>query len=411
MSSTLDHKLTWLFFDLDCYFASVEQQLNPELREKPIIVVPALHDSGTAIAASYEARKYGIKTGTRIYQAKKLYPDIICVKARPDIYVQYHDLIFSEIDKYLFIDHVLSIDEGACKLTGLLTEEKHAISIALKLQNAISKNIGEKITCSIGISTNKFVAKVASSIKKPNSITVIHKNNIISALSKLKLRDLPGIGMALEKRLNSIGICSVNDLYNLKTPKDLERAFGNINGYRYFYLIRGEDIQDNSTKTSSVSQSRVLTAEESSSKTSREVLMHLSLKAAQRLRFKEKTTNKVSIELKLHDKRILKASKKITRGNDSITISKAILTCFDDLLKNSHFKTIQKVSLVLSNIEDPTQQRSLFDFTNTKKKDSISKVLDVINTKFGTNSVSLGLVNLTKHEHDSIAFNHIPRTK
>ena len=104
--------------------------MNPDLRNKPVAVVPLLSDSTCAIAASYEAKLKGITTGTKIYRAKELCPELICIKARHSLYVEYHHKIFNEIDRYLHVDHIFSIDEGACRLTGKYCIEEQAISIA-----------------------------------------------------------------------------------------------------------------------------------------------------------------------------------------------------------------------------------------------------------------------------------------
>lgn len=100
MSFHIENKLNWLYIDINSYFATIEQQVTPDLRNKPVAVVPLLSDSTCAIAASYEAKLKGITTGTRIYQAKKLCPELICIKARHDLYVDYHHRIFKEIDNY-----------------------------------------------------------------------------------------------------------------------------------------------------------------------------------------------------------------------------------------------------------------------------------------------------------------------
>ena len=110
MSFCIEKKLNWLYIDVNSYFATIEQQLNPDLRHRPVAVVPILSDSTCAIAASHEAKLKGIKTGTKIYQAKKLCPDLICIKARHKVYIENHHKIFREIDLYLHVDHIFSID-------------------------------------------------------------------------------------------------------------------------------------------------------------------------------------------------------------------------------------------------------------------------------------------------------------
>ena len=129
MSFCIENKLNWLYIDINSYFSAIEQQVDPSMRGKPVAVVPLLSDSTCAIAASHEAKLKGIKTGTKIYQAKKLCPGLICIKARHNLYIEYHHKIFKEVDLYLHVDHIFSIDEGACKLTGKYRNESDAISI------------------------------------------------------------------------------------------------------------------------------------------------------------------------------------------------------------------------------------------------------------------------------------------
>ncbi len=402
--------LNWLYFDLDCYFATIEQQLNPSLQGKPIIVVPMQHDAASAIAVSYEARKYFIKTGTKVYDAKKLCPEIICIQARPKVYVHYHHLIFAAIDKHLLIDHIFSIDEGACKLTGDLQKEENAIKIAQTIQNSLKQTIGHIISCSIGISSNKFIAKIASNIVKPNGVTVVRYDDIQSTLSKLKLKSLPGIGASTERRLITQGINSVSDLYQQQTPSDLERVFDSITGQRYFYLLRGVDLALQETKKASISQSKVLIEDEKTIQNARQVTMQLALKAAARLRSQNLTSSKVTLHIDYPNKQTFKQSQKTQKASDSQTLSKAILQCFDALLQSAKISIINKISLTLTNLEAPTKQLSFIDLRGQKKKNKVSKVLDDLNKKYGTNAISIGLTNLKKEEHDPIAFGHIPKT-
>ena len=222
-------KLNWLYFDFDSYFASVEQQLNIDLRNKPIAIVPLMSDSTCAIAASYEAKRFGIKTGTKIHEAKRLCKDLICVQARPSIYVEYHHLLLNEINKYLCVDHVFSIDEGACKLTGNQHNKEVALLLAHQIKKSIKENIGDYITCSIGIAPNRYLAKIATAITKPNGLTVIRPEDIPHKLFSLKVTDLPGVGRKVYERLKENNITSVRSLYALNINQ-LQAVWGNVWG-------------------------------------------------------------------------------------------------------------------------------------------------------------------------------------
>ena len=113
-----NNNLKWLYLDFNSYFATIEQQVKPILRKKPVVIVPSVTDYTCAIAASHEAKKLGIKTGTMIYKARSICPDLICVQADHEKYIYYHHKLVKEISKYIPIEQVCSIDEVACKLLG-----------------------------------------------------------------------------------------------------------------------------------------------------------------------------------------------------------------------------------------------------------------------------------------------------
>ncbi|MDA0708302.1 MAG: type VI secretion protein ImpB, partial [Proteobacteria bacterium] len=170
--------LQWLYLDLNSYFASVEQQLDKRLRGRPIAVVPTDTDATCAIAASYEAKAYGIKTGTMIYKARQMCPELITVPARHDKYVDYHHKVMNEINRYLPLTKICSIDEVACRLMGPECEEKNALALAQKIKNGIYHNVGVCLRSSIGIGPNRFLAKVASNLNKPDGLTVLYATEL-----------------------------------------------------------------------------------------------------------------------------------------------------------------------------------------------------------------------------------------
>ena len=131
------NSLKWLYLDFNSYFTTIEQQINPYLRNKPVVVVPSLTDYTCAIAASYEAKKMGIKTGTMIFDAKKICPKLICIKADHEKYIYYHHKLVKEINKYIPIEVVCSIDEVACKLLKNESTAKKVTSIALNIKAGI----------------------------------------------------------------------------------------------------------------------------------------------------------------------------------------------------------------------------------------------------------------------------------
>jgi DNA polymerase-4 len=224
-----------LFIDFDSFYASVEQQDNIDYQNKPLIVVPCLSDYTCAIAASYQAKRLGVKTGTRVKTAKEKIPDIIVVEARPKRYVEIHNQIVEVLSKHFEKIQVLSIDEMACVIDEEDDFDCEMIAAELKLD--LMDTIGTTITCSIGVARNVFLSKVAADMNKPNGFTYLG-NDAENKLKCLELTDLPGIADRMEARLNQSRIKSIEDLFSIDELK-LKKAWGSIVGQRWWHMIRG----------------------------------------------------------------------------------------------------------------------------------------------------------------------------
>jgi len=217
--------LRWLYVDFNSYFASVEQQLRPELRGKPIAVVAVETDSTSAIAASYEAKAFGIKTGTRIHEAKRLCPDLVCALARHECYVEFHHRLIEEIARHIPVMAVCSIDEVACRLMDNENSLERSTAIARAIKNGIANNIGAYLRCSIGIAPNRYLAKVGTELEKPDGLVVLNAADLPQRLFSLKLRDLPGIGANIEHRIKLAGITDLPGLFALD-PHQTRKILG-----------------------------------------------------------------------------------------------------------------------------------------------------------------------------------------
>ena len=284
-----------MHLDMNSYFASVEQQDNLAWRGKPVGVCE--HLGGIIIAASVEAKKWGIKTGTPVWEARKLYPKIILTPTRPDRYRFFNRRMVKLVSDYTSAVEVYSIDEVFADLTkacnvslpddqlislsaGKLMVDpfEEAVSIALEIKRRFKTEVGDWLRCSIGLAENKLLAKIASDMKKPDGLVIVkpfpcvipgpstqgeeslttsnktkgslHSSDALVGrddtavpmiLSKddlyhrLKLTDIPGIGRRQEKNLNGIGIKTLADLRNF--PKShLVRRFGNIMGHHLYSI-------------------------------------------------------------------------------------------------------------------------------------------------------------------------------
>jgi DNA polymerase IV len=272
------------FVDMNAFFASVEQQERPELRGKPVAVVPLLCDATCAIAASYEAKGWGIKTGTSVKAAKKLCPEVKIVQARPELYLDYHARILDVMNNHFATIRPLSVDEMTCTIPQVYSDER-ALADAVKAE--MRKSLGDWMRCSVGIADNVFLAKVAADRQKPNGLTIYRKSDLPHALYDLHLLDLPGIANRMLARLEQHNIRTVQDLWAADRI-ELRRAWGSIVGARWYEMLRGSQIADYGMfigqPRKSVGHSHVLPPEFRDREGALEIVMRLMTKALKRLR-------------------------------------------------------------------------------------------------------------------------------
>jgi DNA polymerase-4 len=276
--------LNWLFVDLNSYFASVEQDARLELRGRPVAVVPMMADTTVCIAASYEAKATGVKTGTVVADAKRMCPELILVEARHELYVDYHHRIVEAVESCLPVTAVMSIDEMACRLMGRERPLLAAMELGRLVKRRILERAGPMMRSSVGLATNRYLAKVASDMEKPDGLVALPLDILPEALRQLTLRDLPGIGAKTEKRLNEKGIQAMEALLAL----DCEQAgelWGSVWGQRLWHWLRGEDFDMSETEhLKSLSHQHVLGPEMRTPEKAWAVAHKLLHKAAMRLR-------------------------------------------------------------------------------------------------------------------------------
>jgi DNA polymerase-4 len=275
--------LQWLYLDMNAYFASAEQQMQPSLRGKPVAVVPMKTDRTCCIAASYEARAYGVRTGTNVGEARRLCPGLRLVEGRHERYVELHHQIIAAVETVLPVEKVWSIDEVACRLSPQHRYPAPALLLAGEVKHAVATHVGPYMRCSVGLAPNRFLAKVAAGMQKPDGLTLIAPEDLPHRLYGLDLSDLPGIGRNMRRRLESNGVLTVRHLCGL-SQDTLKAIWRSKVGEVWWRWLRGEDLPDPPTKRGSVGHSHVLPPKLRTDDGSRAVLVRLLHKAAARLR-------------------------------------------------------------------------------------------------------------------------------
>lgn len=220
--------------DMDAFYASVEQMDNPELKGKPI-AVGGSEVRGVVSAASYEARKFGVRSAVSGVQAKKMCPDLIFVRPRFDRYKEISKKIRKIFHDYTDLVEPLSLDEAYLDVTQNKKGNPSASLIAQEIRQRIFEEVG--LTASAGISINKFVAKVASDYNKPNGQKTVNPDEVEEFLENLDVKKFYGIGKVTTEKMYQLGIFTGKDLKS-KTKEYLEEHFGKSGGF-YYYIVRG----------------------------------------------------------------------------------------------------------------------------------------------------------------------------
>jgi DNA polymerase IV len=400
--------LNALYVDFNSYFASVEQQLRLELRGKPIGVLAVMAETTCCIAASYEAKAFGIKTGTMVRDARKLCKDIIFIEARPPLYVQFHHKLIEIVESCTHVEKVLSIDEMVCKLTGSQQVKENALKLAAKIKREINKQY-PIIRCSIGIAPNTFLAKTASNMQKPDGCVIIEDSDIPQKLFSLKLRALNGIGRQMEARLNRYKIKTVEQLYSLNREQ-LRAAWGSIEGERYYDKLRGIEPYYVKNARSSLGHSHVLPPEQRNIEGAKAVLHRLLQKAAMRMRSYDLLTSHISVKIKLRDHPSIYAESNISATDNTLKLTDALEALFKELPRASI--KIEPVAVgvnftSLSNVQDAAYD--LFTEKPNANETKLNKALDILNLKYGKNTVYFaGAHDALKDAPMRIAFQHVP---
>lgn len=417
--------VNWLFVDLNSFFASVEQDARPELRGRPVGIVPMMADTTVCLAASYEAKAVGVKTGTVVSDAKRMCPEIVFVEARHELYVQYHHRIVEAVESCVPVSAVCSIDEMACRLMGRERKLLAALELGLQVKRKILSAVGPMMRSSVGLATNRFLAKIASDMEKPDGLMALPLDLLPRALRMLQLRDLPGIGARTEKRLNEKGIHTMEQLLAL----DCEQAgevWGSVWGQRLWHWLQGEDFEMGENEhLKSISHQHVLAPEMRNPEKAWAVAHKLLHKAAMRLRQNQLWASSIGLAIGFavarSENRPVSRFGVPTRGwkselrlgecRDNSMLIAALTKLWamqpaGEEYRHPYFVSVQLGGLV------PDRLHSLNLFEGSEEEQSRVKLLetmDALNNKYGLQTIAPAtMLQAFKAAPARIAFHSIP---
>jgi DNA polymerase IV len=386
-----------LYLDFDGFFASVEQQAHPELRGKPVGVVPfAEATHSCVIACSREAKLFGLKNVMSIEEARSLCPQLILVPQSPDLYRRAHNTLISEIATVIPIDAVKSIDELTCKVAP--SQRTDPLALGIKIKERIKKFVGRFITCSIGFAANRQLAKMASKAGKRvdgsygDGNCVWHPRDMPGPLLKLALQDVPGIGARMELRLLRSGIKSIVDLLATQ-PKHMRKLWGNVTGERLWYALHGYDVQTPPSGRSMYGHGRVLPPDYRSIDDAKNASRLLIVKAARRMRRDGWNAGRIWLHLDIRDNNMFRSAW-LPAVRDYQIILATLETLWKDVRGYVPPRTrIFCVSVALMDITRANERQLdilLNDDAVRRKCEAITDAIDKLNSKYGQTLVSIG---------------------
>jgi DNA polymerase-4 len=388
---------TIIHLDLDAFFCAVEEQHNPALRGKPFAVGGQPHERGVVSSCSYAARMHGVRSAMPMRTALGLCPQLLIVPPKHSSYAEASRQVMERLHQHTPLVEQISIDEAFLDVSHLGVEGRE---IAHRIQTQIRQELG--LPCSLGVATNKLVAKIASdqgkasrrSSEPPNAITVVAPGSEAAFLAPLPPIALWGVGPKTAARLAELGINTIADLANWPV-EELARLFGK-HGYDLARQARGEDNSpiQTSHETKSISQETTFNKDTSDPAALKRTLRELSDSVGKRLQGEGLHGRTVKLKLRWHDFTTLSRQTTLAQPTDQGDV---IFQAAEKLLNKiqSAGKPVRLLGVGLSSLDDHSQQLSLWDVPDERSQ-RLETVMDELRQRFGPQAVRRGIRSTRK---------------
>jgi DNA polymerase-4 len=387
-----------LHVDMDAFYASIEERDCPELVGQPVIVGGTAEGRGVVAAANYFVRQFGVHSAMPSATAFRLCPQAIVIRPRIGYYAEVSGQIREILDRFTPLVEPLSLDEAFLDVTGSESLFGPAVEIARKIKAEIRQ--GLKLVASVGVAPNKFLAKIASDLKKPDALVVVDPDQIQAFLDPLPVGRLWGVGRVTGKAFERLGIETIGQVRNL-TLSALQLEFGK-QGEHLWQLAHGIDdrrvIPDREAK--SISHETTFAVDQHDPEVLRAWLLELAEQVAQRLRRNGLQGRTVNLKLRFSDFRTITRAQTLPQPTDiTPEIWNSVASLLDSALPASHF-AVRLIGVGVSGFEQPKEkQLSLFPDEARERDTRLDSVRDQINAKFGKGALNRasGLQHHTEH--------------
>ncbi len=391
-----------LVVDLNCAFASIEQQHDPGLRGRPLAIAAYATGAATIVSSSREARDLGIKTGMRVFEARAIFPHLAIMEPNPPRYRDVSDRLIEILESHSPDVLRMSIDEASMNLAGtpdLVRLGPEGVGLAVK--RALREEVGECVTCSVGISTSIWMAKQASNLDKRNGLQRIDHTNLLAVMERLQLTDLSGIAEATARRLQRAGIASPIALLRA-SPKQLRLAGMHEDvAANWLRRLKGFEVGSFESATrKSYSHSHVLARATSSQGELEELLMRLSEMVGRRLRGRVVSVGVVYRPQAGHFSKQITLAAPIATGDEIYRAALGLLAAREP------GRQVGTLGVGLSGLTDAiTDQMDIFSVPVRSRGERLETAVDAIRDRFGEDAVQRGrLLGRARVTRDRIAF-------
>lgn len=394
---------TIMHIDLNSCFATVEQQAHPHLRGKPIVIAAYPTPNGCILAPSIEAKRFGIKTGMRVRDGKEIFPNLI-VRTADTILIRDVHKKFKKICLDYSPDVVpKSIDEVVINFSNTPALNHGLVNIGKEIKRRFREEIGEWISCNVGISTNRFLAKTAAGLHKPDGLDVIDYKNIEEVYKKLSLTDLTGINTRFEFSLNQAGIFTPLQFFKATGQLLRQTVFKGIVGHYWCLRLRGHEVDDFQSTRKSFGQDYSLAKRTKDIDELKKIIIKLCEKMGRRLRASDNCASGFHLGLVYDDWSYWHKGHKFE--NYSYTTQEIFSNIMTIFFQKPIIRTVVKVAVSCFNLQPISNMTlNLFE-TNIERSRSLSKALDKINDRYGEYVIYPGLIMDMKNTIlDRIAF-------
>jgi len=374
-----------MHIDLNSCFATVEQQARPMLRGRPIAIINRMTEHTAIITASYEAKAKGVKVGMKFREAKALCPDIIALESDPSKYRYVYHRLLDIMKEYSAHVTMKSIDEGVIDFHNTTAEiqGRDLVEIGMEIKQRLKDEIGVWMRCNIGIATNRFLAKTAAGLHKPDGLDVITPANIHEVLGTMKMTDLTGIAHRNEKRLNSVGIFTPLEFLNTDVVTLQKIVFKSVVGRWWYDRLRGFEVDDVESDIKRVGRQYVLESFTLSQDEISQRLHHLCESVGSRMRSQNKSARGIYVYAKTLERGYWHASlmSQVPFSSDQ-TISLLARQLFEKAPEG-----LKEIGIHCYELEPIESQQVSFFNDQIVHERQVTGAVDGINNRFGERTI------------------------